>query len=135
MKKLSNSSANRKCYKSHPNRRTKSRAHAIARRFDGSDRSQWVDGIELIININYCTQDSFALCFVSYPLPLLTVPQRLEFAQMQCVKKEIIWDIWIRPVLDLPADDVEERSNLNWRQSFPCVQHIFEFLMILKLYL
>ncbi|XP_052683407.1 uncharacterized protein LOC128163784 [Crassostrea angulata] len=40
MKKLSNSSANRKCYKSHPNRRTKSKAHAIARRFDGSDRSQ-----------------------------------------------------------------------------------------------
>nr|XP_034315494.1 uncharacterized protein LOC105329364 [Crassostrea gigas] len=40
MKRLSNSSANRKCYKSHPNRRTKSKAHAIARRFDGSDRSQ-----------------------------------------------------------------------------------------------
>ncbi|XP_052682366.1 uncharacterized protein LOC128162962 isoform X1 [Crassostrea angulata] len=40
MKKLSNSSANRKCYKSHPNKRTKSRAHARARRFDGSDRSQ-----------------------------------------------------------------------------------------------
>lgn len=40
MKKLSNSSANRKCYKSHPNRRTKSRAYPIAGRFVGTDRSQ-----------------------------------------------------------------------------------------------
>lgn len=67
---------------------------------------------------------------------MLTVPQRLEFAQMQCVKKEIIWDIWIRLVLDLPADDVEEWSKKKLEAKFSLNTAYFcEVLMILKLYL
>lgn len=78
---------------------------------------------------------------VIFPLlHLKTVSLRLEFAQTSCVLKEIIWDVGIRPVLNLPADNESKRGenktranislytvNKLQRQSFPHL-HVFKHL-------
>lgn len=63
---------------------------------------------------------------VIFPLlNLKTVSLRLEFAQTSCVLKEIIWDVGIRPVLNLPADDENERvKTQNGANIFLYTVHI-----------
>lgn len=40
-----------------------------------------------------------------------TLSTNIEFAQTQLIKREIIWDFRIRPVFNLPTDNVSKRGK------------------------